>query len=57
MTIRQIGSLFSSDKKNDSDGENDADKCVDVPTSYKYILLGIILILLIFFFGAFVMEN
>ena len=56
MTSSQIGNLFFSDK-NDSDGENDADKSLDVPTSFKYISLGIILILLIFFFGAFLWKT
>lgn len=58
MTISQIGNLFSSEKNNsDSDGENNTDKSVDVPTSFKYISLGIILILLIFFFGAFLWKT
>ena len=56
MTSSQIGNLFFSDKI-DSDGKNDADKSLDVPTSFKYISLGIILILLIFFFGAFLWKT
>ena len=65
MTWSQLNSLLSTGKNTESFKKNNGndnnsyikDNSLDVPTSFKYISLGIILIILIFFFSAFLVKS